>query len=268
MGSFMDAGGDDVNRVLASSSGRNDATAADGCTCPATVSASTRNSYASGFGIGSLGAVGLAHDATGNDRYLSSSYVTAIASLRDERVPPEGDDIPAIKVLAEALIARSLSIAYGAAAGIGSFVDAAGNDSFESRAVSDATATVDAVDPDVRRVADAASDQAIAEVLASGFGDLSGAAPGAADFRDLGGNDIYLVENLANATTDPPSPAGVGIGLSSAAGSVIQNGFATFLDQGGSDTFTIVPEDQACEGTRGQGSWSDCGSLVGRGLNT
>jgi hypothetical protein len=232
------------------------------------VSATSRNTYASGFGVGSLGAVGLAEDAAGNDRHVSTSSSTAIASLRDERVPPEGDTAPAIKVRAEALISRSLSMAYGAAAGIGSFVDAAGNDAYESRTVSDATATAEAVDPDVQRFAGATSTDAIAEVLASAFGDFSGAAPGVADFRDLAGGDTYVVENLAGATADPAMELFPGTGLSSAAGSVIQNSISTFLDQGGSDTFTIVPEDQACEGTRGQGSWVDCGALVGRGTNT
>jgi hypothetical protein len=268
VGSFSDAGGDDVNRVLARSSGRNEVTVNDGCTCAGTMSASALNTYASGFGIGSLGAVGLAHDAAGNDRYLSTSSSTSVASLRDERVPPAGGTVPAIKVRADALIARSLSIGYGAAASLGSFVDAAGNDSYESRATSDATATVDAAHPGVQRFAAAASDQAIAEVLASAFGDLSGAAPGVAGFTDLGGSDSYLVENLIGATAEPPSEVALGFGLSSAAGSVIQNSISTFLDQGGSDTFRIVPEDQACAGTRGEGSWSDCGSLVGRGQNT
>lgn len=268
VGSFTDLGGDDVTRVEARSNGRQEVTVADGCDCAAPISATSSNTYASGLGSGSLGAVGLAHDAAGDDRYLITSAATAVATLHDERVPAAGDPAPVIKVTAEALIARSNSMAYGAAAGHGSFVDAAGNDRYETRSISDATSTVLTTDPAVQRSPIASSNEAISEVLASAFGDFSGAAPGVAEFRDLGGADTYRVENVAGATTEPPIGGSPGTGMSSAAGSVIQNSFSVFLDQGGSDTFTIVPEDSACEGTRGQGSWLDCGSLVGRGFNT
>ena len=109
----------------------------------------------------------------------------------------------------------------------------------------------------------------LAQVRAAGagFGDMGGSTPGVGEFRDLGGADAYEIHAAAPATAEPAGPVLEGLAVTSVLGSVEQNAVATFADEGGADTISIVPPDPACEGQRGASTWRDCGTVLGAGVN-
>jgi hypothetical protein len=86
--------------------------------------------------------------------------------------------------------------------------------------------------------------------------------------RDTGGADRYVVFSDSAATATPATDVATGEILSSAQGSVAGNSEAVLVDDdaGEADVFTLNPADPPCSGTRGQGTWRDCGAGVGQGI--
>jgi hypothetical protein len=216
------------------------------------------------MGVGNFG-IGVLHDRSGNDRYLSRSVSVADADARDERdtVPSRGPGQPGHDALAEAIAGPVTARSQGAAlGGSGFLVDGSGDDVYESVAVSEATANAT-----VRAAG------AIAEGLAS-TDRAASLAQGAADtgqaaLLDRGGTDSFTTRSATVPSAAPPTQETPGTTYSSVQGSVDTAAAATFVDDGGtSDTFVAVPPDPACMGVRGTDTWTDCGPGFGVGRNT
>lgn len=262
-----DAGGDDVYRGVARSLARDDVILTDGCACERRATALSGQAVAGGLAFGSLGASVEQLDASGNDRYELVAESVAGASVVDQRVHPEGAVVALPSVDAESGRGRSAGLGYGAAAATARFVDAAGDDRYVVSGDSAATASSAPDAPGFVHDASSLGGLADAEALGAGFGDLGGAAPGTGHFQDLGGVDDYVVAMTSAAATEPSGPAFDGGTSASVLGSVEQNAVATFLDEGGADSVSLVPADPACEGERGVDTWRDCGTVLGAGSN-
>jgi hypothetical protein len=259
-----DAGGDDRYVTEGHSGAIDSLVLTDGCGCAREVKATAGNANGTGNGNGVLGGASLSEDGGGNDSYVLRALTTASATLEDRRSP---DAVEQPAVSAETAAARTAGEGYGAAAGAGFLLDAAGDDRYESITRSTATAQWIPVSGGQVGATLPISGLAISEVQAAGFGDFSGAAPGYGELRDLGGNDTYVTDNAALSSTGEPGSESAGEAITSAQGSVIDNSVALFLDEGGTDAFLATPADPTCEGTRGADAWRDCGTLLGHGLN-
>jgi hypothetical protein len=263
----IDGGGNDVYRGEARSVALDEVVLTDGCGCERRASALSGEAVAGGLGFGSLGTSVEQVDASGDDRYELVAESAASASVIDERTHPDGALVALPSVDAESGRARSAGLGYGAAAATARFVDAAGDDRYVVSGDSLATAASAPDAPGFVHDASSVGGLADTEALGAGFGDVGGAAPGTGHFQDLGGVDDYVVAMTSAAATEPSGPAFDGGTAASVLGSVEQNAVATFLDEGGADTISIVPADPACEGQRGAGTWRDCGTVLGAGAN-
>lgn len=262
----IDGGGDDRYRSEGRSVAVHELVLVEDCACDR-VKALAGTVFAGGLGYGTLGGEVEQVDASGDDVYELVAVSSAAASVTDERTHPEGSVVELPAVDAEGGVANPLGLGFGAAASQASFTDAAGADSYLVRGRNDAAASSAPDAPGYVHDVRSFGGSGFAEALGAGFGDFGGAAPAAGHFRDLGGGDTYTVALTSEVSSVPTGGAFEGEAVVSVLGSVEQNALATFLDEGGADTVSIVPEDAACEGTRGEGSWQDCGTLLGRGEN-
>jgi hypothetical protein len=267
-GALHDGGGDDVYAVEASAPAIQKTVATAGCGCLGALAQAQGGPVginAAGFGGGGEG---ILEDAAGNDRYASVATSEATAAATDERPdPPPGTQTTSV---ATAGPAEAVSQGIGSLGGAGFLLDHSGNDTYESRtsSIASATSTSTAGTPeDASAESGAAISRAQAVGVTGGYGEL----------RDLGGSDAYRSSNISTATASPPVYEGPGQARSSVQGSVdllpVQGletvgGFAWFSDTDGgpTDVLTAEPADPACTGTRGQATWRDCGRELGLGF--
>ncbi|HEV3475261.1 MAG TPA: hypothetical protein VG602_07845, partial [Actinomycetota bacterium] len=218
---------------------------------------------AGGFGGGGTG---ILEDVAGDDRYISVATSEATARAVDERTdPPPGARATSLATAAQA---EAVSQAIGSLGGAGFLLDHSGNDSYDSR-----TSSVAAAESTSAGSSDASAESALAISRAQAVG-ITG---GYGELRDAGGTDAYRSTNISSATANPPVSETPGQARSSVQGSAdlqpVQGldtigGFASFadLDGGPPDVLAAVPADAACQGSRGQAAWRDCGRELAVGL--
>jgi hypothetical protein len=119
---------------------------------------------------------------------------------------------------------------------------------------------------EVDRQASATAGFAITD--SQGAAGASGGVPGQGLLLDIGGTDRYIASSYSSAAASPESAVVTKDVTSSAQGSVSGNSQALLYDDddGEKDVFTSSPGDPACTGTRGEGTWQDCGAGVGLGV--
>jgi hypothetical protein len=268
-GALIDEGGDDRYTIDVSSTAAHHVRILDGCECEGG-SASARQSIpnwasagVSGFGYGAGGSAagfGLLRDEGGDDRYSAIVRAQVDAAIEDERTIGAG--MSDALALASAVSMYVQGVGHG---GDGILIDEAGDDVYEAAASTSARATATAVSPDVEVAARARAGRVFSDAQAAG--NALGGVPGRGILRDLGGADRYTVSSESLATSSPATEATTDGVLSSAQASVNGNSVAFLqdVDASLSDAFNLAPADPACEGTRGQGEWRDCGAGVGSG---
>jgi hypothetical protein len=263
-GALHDAGGNDTYRSVAITHVVRERSIDDSCSCSrvdAVAMAGLANILATGYGA--AGGTGILHDAAGNDRYLDAASTFAEAIAHDGRANVLGDG--AVSARAEATTADADLYVQGAGlVGSGFLLDDSGNDVYEASAVSEATATATASDPDA--VTEGVANSGSADTL---FAQAAGQLGGYGELTDTGGTDQYRGIGTSTAVAQPPTGGAAGLMASSVQGSVDLGGIAKLsdVDGGAPDSFSATPPDTACFGTRGQGTWGDCGIGVGVGSN-
>lgn len=267
-GALHDAGGDDVYVAEATSRAIQKTATTEGCGClTALAQAQGAPAVVNAGGLGGAG-VGILEDVAGADRYMSVATSEAVAESADERVdPPPGSGATSLAVAGAAEVVGQ---GNGSLGGTGFLADHGGNDTYESRTSSVARATGTTASGS-RIDASAESGLAISRAQSNGI------TGGYGELRDSGGSDTYRSSNISSAIAEPPTAATPGVASSSVQGSAdllpVQGldtigGFALFTDADGGapDVFAVEPADQACTGTRGQGTWRDCGRELGLGV--
>ena len=262
IGAVSDLGGADTRRLAAGNAVTRQALAEAGCACAApVVDTGMRAATVIGMGYGEFVGTGLLSDAgTGSDTYVASSTNTAEAVVRDERPGGEGTGFASATVGTVTAEVQGVGRDFG----IGELVDTGGNDRYEVTAGSSATATATRADgaPQPEAAASAGDSAILAQAAARSLG--------SGTLTDLGGNDAYLTTSTAAAGADPPTVVVSGGRSASVLASVDQGSSAAFLDAdgGAADQFVASPAGAAaCTGTRGQGTWLDCGG-AGAGAMT
>jgi hypothetical protein len=204
-----------------------------------------------------VAAVGLMLDSGGNDSYSEIANAEAIA-VADDRITTPGSDAIATAGAEPTYIYGE---GYGGPGAAGFLLDGGGNDVYDMTATNTATATATAALDGTPLSASASPGST------SLFGEGSGVI-GYGELSDGGGNDRYSTTSRAEASANPPTEVGEGTALgSSLAGSA--SGLALFVDQSSApdtDTFEQIPAVPACQGTRGEDTWVDCGTAAYPGV--
>lgn len=246
--------------------------AGDACTCQS-AQASLEGGHAQvrAGGWGGAG-VGIMQDLAGDDRYALSAVSDTRVLAHDEHTVPAS---PAAQAYAVGGAGSVHGLGYGSLGGAGFLDDRAGNDVYSAESVSVVRASATASAPSASTVAMVEGGDAW--TWSQGLG--STGAYG--ELRDGAGSDVYRATADASAETDPSSDGSVATPPEtriSVQGSVETEplfgvshpvgGFALLVDSdgGAADTFTASPSDPACTGTRGQGTWRDCGPTAGVGM--
>lgn len=271
VGALIDRGGDDTYTATAFVHAARSVRIDDSCACSGAhaeahmslPNVGAASMHVMGASLG--GGLGFLRDEGGNDRYSATVESIAEADVRDERTTVGSDGPGASDAIATASVS-SLEAQGSASGGTGILEDLAGNDSYEARNVSSATASAEARLPEVTTEARATSDDVYTDVQAAATS--SGGAPGQAILRDLGGLDRYVALSESAAAATPDTEVTTGELFSSAMASVASNSEAVFQedDAGELDVLSLTPADPACTATRGQGMWQDCGDGAGLGI--
>jgi hypothetical protein len=268
-GLALDLGGDDVYRTGAETHADRSLVVNDSCGCEMS-SAPARVPAVQSMGYGSLAGVGVQRDLSGDDVYDSHATATSVLNVRDART------IGAQRARGSAQAGYAEVQSLGSSMeGTGSLQDLAGDDEYDSDSSSDAHSTVTSDHPDAR------PPEADAGAFAASFSEAF-AALGYAELIDTGGTDRYGSRNVVSATADPPTQ------ISRDAQAFVQGAVVDVLigdpappdttvpvassvlvdaDGGAPDSFSSLPESQACTGARGGAAWVDCRG-PGIGSNT
>lgn len=262
-GVLSDAGGDDTYAIDLSSTTAMSRTVDDTCGSPCTpagpnVTAVPASATVQGYGVQG---VGLIDDAGGADRYSAILGSVAQAVARDDRTEAAATHLDGRLIGQDATLrAQGTSLAQG----LGIVADAGGDDSYTSevstRAETDTSSALPANEPVVFTTVGVA--QGITQATTSGAG-------GTGAILDLGGDDAYAAAAAADIVHDGSEPLTSEIVFAAQAAATDGAnglGFLLDLDGTGTDTFATTPVLEACDGTRGEGLWQDCGSY-GVGLN-
>ena len=271
VGALVDRGGDDTYVATALVHAARRVRIDDGCACDgahAEAKMSIPNVASASMHVmgSSLSAgLGLLRDEGGNDRYLATVESIAEAEVHDERTTPGAGGFGTSDAAATAN-ASFLQAQGAASGGTGILEDLGGDDGYEIRNVSRATALAEAAMAEVATEARARSDRVYTDAQAAAT--ASGGVPGQAILRDTGGADRYLASSESAAAAEPATEMVTGELFSSAMASVSGASEALLFDDdaGEQDLFTLAPPDPACAGTRGEETWQDCGDGVGLGV--
>jgi hypothetical protein len=257
-GVLSDPSGNDTYSARVSTASAVALTATDGCSCDQEVDADIGEVYSRVQGYGANG-TGLLDDGGGNDSFtvdLSSSVDLSVDDQRTAAATPlQG------VATAEPVTVDAQGIGLGAA-GFGVLANAGGDDTYVMRADSTAHVTGSATTP--------GNDPAVlaspAPVTEDGQG--TGSLNGTGALIDLGGSDSYHAFASSSGSTGAgaPTPGDTSMHPQGSADVGPAFGVLVDLDGTGTDTFVATPAVPACQGTRGQGAWQDCGEYGG-GLN-
>lgn len=288
-GGLDDAGGNDVYEALSDVSEVRRVTLHDSCECAGLLLEDPYGQSANGqtHGVGIFG-VGALVDRGGDDQYLTTARATSDVVFRDERTrqfpPPDAEAPTSLDVTAGANNTYVTAQGDGGSGsanlfGVPAFIhgagvlrDAAGADTYRIDASAGTTLQASsAIDAPITTRVDPVDSWVWGQAASHGV-DFFGQNPPASygELRDEAGADTYSSSAASSATSEPATAEPIGGEVrSSVQASVDKNTVAFFRDLGGgADAMTAVPADPACEGTRGQGVWVDCGTLYGRGENT
>jgi hypothetical protein len=258
LGVLSDAGGNDTYSVTASTASHVAFTAMDGCVCDQAIAAEIGPVTSTVQGYGANGE-GFLDDGGGNDAFsvnLSSSVDVSIDDRRTHDAGPLSGSATSAPVTA-----YGQAIGLGAA-GTGTLVDAVGDDTYSlvanTTAHADGSATVAANEPQLVPTP--------GTVKIDGQG--GGSQNGVGSLVDLGGSDTYTAWGASTSSigAHPADSGAVGIHVQGATDLGPSMGLLVDLDGTGTDHFTQVPAQAACQGTRGQSVWQDCGQY-GLGVN-
>ncbi|MFN2543628.1 MAG: hypothetical protein ABR600_03515 [Actinomycetota bacterium] len=255
---MSDAGGDDTYSNTATTESSVARTAVDGCIdCGGEVDSVAGVVNLDVDGWGGAG-TGLLDDASGNDTFTATGSNRALLELHDARTTAGGAPFTGTATSSPVL---DQAQGYGTA-GSGVLWSAGGDDSYVTSVTSSAEANGTAADASLQpQVASSAAGPAVT---------VQGSATGGQGaIVDLGGSDTYRASGgstqTVNGSTQPgPVELDVQGAVQAAAGQA--SGLAVDLDGIGTDVYTQSPADPACQGTRGQAVWQDCGQ-VGLGVN-
>lgn len=260
----VDLAGDDTHTIDMRSLGQGHTTATDTCDCAGTQHV-VQSGAALAAGMGSVvfgGVFGLMADLGGDDDFNVSAVSQATFQVDDARAADQRD--VGLRMLAAGGRA-SANVQGFSATGSGILIDVAGADAYTTHVRSDATISGSAAA--TGNTLTAAPGEAVVEAQGAAWGELTGVVPAIGVLLDGGGADRYSSWAGLVATRDNVSDTQPGIGLTQ--GAVRQNGVGVLVDadNGAADVFTSFPAVEACEGTRGQDVWRDCGSTMGLGVN-
>ncbi|MGH2711447.1 MAG: hypothetical protein ACRDH9_09625 [Actinomycetota bacterium] len=256
-GVVSDVGGDDVRTLRSDVSVERHGHGADDCeSCDTQAWGRTDIATIRGMGSTYEGGTGLLEDAEGADMYFAHATNLVDTTFADERTQgPPGKSV--------SLAGPVRVVAQGASESLGSaeLVDAAGDDRYEviAGSLAKAKASRQGQGPSPEATATAGESVILAQASARGTGTGS--------LTDLGGADTYIVSSTVGAEADPPTNTETGAATAGVLASVDETSAARFTDRddGKTDSFTSAPATPACTGTRGQGTWVDCGG-AGVGL--
>ena len=264
VGVLSDAGGDDTYSLDLSATSTVARTVTDACAEPCEVPSATAVAppvTGAGQGYGIAGAVGLLEDAAGNDTYRVRLNQSATAIVRDERTQPGAAVMSGHARTAGPSYAGQ---AAGVGLGAGALVDSQGNDKYETTITASSEVRGHAAVPANQPVVSAGG--GTAKALVQGAAGTTGSVGG---LIDLGGYDAYFASASSSVVENGGQPVpGTVVVDAQAAAEEGGSALAVALDLDGvqDDTYSTVPPTPACQGTRGQAVWQDCGR-VGIGVN-
>ena len=249
-GAFHDAGGADRYNSLATSVAGASRTTDETCACSGPKAEAIADRAVAGLGAtGAVAGVGVIHEAGGADVYSAHAIGRAEAAAHDAVATPQ--EPRTARANASVGMVRTAGLGVGDLGSGGFFLDAgASDDTYTLLAESHAAASATADSTQTQLVTGEGQDFAESRSLGNGL--ISG---GYGEFRDAGGSDTYSVVSRSTSSASEE-----GSTQTSAMGSASENGAALFVDAGGADTVTLIPEEPVCGGEpRGTGRyWQDC----------